>query len=148
MEIKKKIIKWTAFAMLGVTLISSAAFAGNSYFSFNVANTGKVITTCTSSANKKATSGAPWVVRTSTLSFTDTTYQTKSLGMAFTTTKLTGSSYTKVGGNVWMLSPSRSTGTWNYNQGTVNTTYYLAARLDDVLAGTGKATGYWNADAY
>ena len=144
-SVRKKMTKLIALTMLGATLVSSSALAANSAFAFNVSNTGQKFTTDSKSANTKGTNDVPFVVRADSMTFTESG---NGYGMAFTPMKKTLVVYSQAAPQIWLASSGRKTGTWNSKQGKAGTTYYLAARIDDIATGRGSTSGAWNADAY
>lgn len=130
------------------------SFAGNSNISFNLGNTGKRFNVDVNSANNKTTSasqGSGWVFNLSNITFYNCNNLSSSLGMAFLPLVYRsaggdGPGYYNGGGTYyWTKYEGRFTHYYSSGYGAVGT-YYLGARLDDILTGTGRASGIWNAD--
>lgn len=140
----RQMCKAFVLALLGAMIISSAVMAGNSSFAFNLTNTGKTFNVDKNSGNTKATAGLSYVVNVKSISIQDST---ASWGIAFSPMKKTLLSYSQAAPTVWKSSTGKFTGSWNSDEGKANKTYYLGARMDDVLSKNATTSGLWNADS-
>lgn len=129
------------------------SFAGNSSVSFNLGNTKQRFNADSGSANNKTTSasaGSGWVINLSSLNFYNCNNLSDSLGMAFLPLVYRmggeGMGYYNGGGSYyWTKYKGRFSYSYSSGYGSIGT-YYLGARLDDILTGTGSAYGVWNSD--
>lgn len=129
------------------------SFAGNSNISFNLGNTGKQFQLDAGSENKKTTDGSKsgWVINLSDITFYSCNNLSSALGMAFLplvyrSAGSGGAGYYNGGGTYyWTKYEGKFTHYYSSGYGAIGT-YYLGARLDDILTGTGSAYGIWNSD--
>ena len=139
----KKILKLSICFMLVISILAVPVAAGNVSYGFTLKNTKKTFNFASPQHNRKIHAGQNWVNTISGISFTDSTaYTSHALGIAFMPSDpVYGSG---------LISWRKSTGTvytgWSSGGGGTGS-YVLMARIDDVLTGTGSASGKWNSDS-
>lgn len=145
MRLKKVITKVLVLSMLCTTL-SSTAYAGKAYYTFELKNTGQNITNRSASTNKKTIKSNPWTLKVTSITCTGPN------GIRFVPVKVRRT------GNTVGYTPCKASGVWRSGTGygttkyakgdAALTTYKLGARMDDDYHGTFRSSGWWNADRY
>lgn len=144
----KKLIKGFLITAMGTILMIMPSTAANTGYTITYfTNSGKTYNVYTAAGNTKAVTSRSWVVSPSSLYYSDTS--TSSFGIAhalFTYANRAGSNPSST--PVWLKSAKRATGGWNSGDGKSNVTYYIGARLDNILDGYGYSKGQYNSDSY
>lgn len=145
-------VSFLLMTVMILSLLSIPTFAGNTYFSFNLQETGRTFNRDKSSANTKINTQSGWVYNVQSILFTDTDNIGVAYGMAFSPMKYmpagaSGAGYYATGNISWSKTAGRKTATYGSAFGGTGE-YFLGARLDDCLSGTGVAAGKWNSDSW
>lgn len=150
-KIRRKVSFLLMTAML-LSLLSIPTFAANSDFNFSLSETGRTFNRDTRSSNTKTNASSGWVYNVQYIKFSDTANLGVAYGMAFSPMKYmpagaSGAGYYATGNISWSKTTGRKTATYGSAFGGTGE-YFLGARLDDYLSGTGTAVGVWNADSW
>ncbi len=118
--------------------------ASNPTYNYTVQNTGRKYTKVTTQVNNKIHAGEAWTNNVLSIHFTDPNALTSAtLGMAYI--PLTTSLY-QAGDPGWRKTTGITYHSWGSYPGSVGQ-YHLGARIDDLLTGSGSASGRWNSDS-
>lgn len=159
LSMKRRILRVISVVLIITISFCCSSLAGNTnYTLYNLSgkttNGWHQIEVATSSTNTKAVSYRNWVVKSSSVNYPK---NVSSYGIGFVLYQdgyvFDGSEAAETGTEtpiLWMNSISRVEGSWKSGCGIKGKTYYIGARLDDVLAnyGTGSTSGVWNSDSY
>ena len=139
----KKVSKILLSLTLALVVTATPIMAGNVSYSYTVNNTGQRYTKITAQTNQKIHAGEPWVNNVTGITFTDAkAYTSATLGMAYI--PLTSDLYA-AGAPQWRKGTGLLDGSWGGYSGAKGY-YHLGARIDDLLSGSGSASGRWNSD--
>ena len=155
----KKLRKKLSFTVLTGALICmmiTPAFAGNGSFSFSLKNMGHKYTCDTSSKSTKDNSlsyDPQWVLNVKSISYknctVDGTYGVSYEPLVYKSAASSGAGYYQGGQPTWRMGTGKICVDYNTKgkkEYGAKDSYWLGARMDDLLQGTVSSSGLWNAD--
>ena len=156
MKNAKKKLSFICFVGILVCLMITPVFAGNGNFSFSLKNSGRVFTCDKNSKSTKDNSlsyDPQWVLNVKSVSYknceVDGTYGVAYEPLVYKSAASGGAGYYQGGQPKWRTGTGKVSVYYNKTGETkygAKGSYWLGARMDDLLSGTVISSGLWNAD--
>lgn len=137
----KKFVMFILVMAFAFTMVSGVALAANVPYGFSLQNTGQTFNYDSGSGNNKVYTNRGWTLYVDSISVTS-----GSAGMAFVPVRYYDSAWRVSGIPKWVTRVKSLTGAYGSGQAVANTTYRIAARIDDAYQGPFSASGTWNSD--